>query len=106
MSSGSIKKKYRNLEENGSKIENSQVLSNNEIQKKNFTHITKLVSDLFKHKDSQYFGEISDAMVSFLSLSKKEYSEEVISERKNIPFDDLDSEFKNILKQEFEDSIL
>ncbi len=106
MSSGSIKKKYRNLEKNGSKIDNSQVLSNNEIQRKNFTHITKLVSDLFRHKDSQDYGEISDAVVSFLSLSRKKYSKEVISERKNIPFDDLDSEFKNILKQEFEDSIL
>ncbi len=106
MSSGSIKKKDRNLEENESKIENQQVLSNNEIQKKKFTHISKLVSDLFKHKDSQYFCDISDAVVSFLSLSKKKYSEEVIFERKNILFDDLDSEFKNILKQEFEDSIL
>ncbi len=105
MSSGSAKKNFQDLKEKNSKVKNSQNFIDKKIQKINFNNISRLISDLFKYKNTQYFSGLSDAIVSFLSLSNKYYPEDIYSGSNDIPFDELDPEFISILKQEFADVI-
>ncbi len=80
---------------------------NNEILKKRQNEVSydvsKLVFDVFKYKNNQHIFGISNATVSFLSLSKKKQFNKIYTKNK-ITFNQLDSEFKNILIQEFTDS--
>lgn len=80
---------------------------NNEILKKRQSKVSydvsKLVFDVFKYKNNQHIFGVSNATVSFLSLSKKKQINKLYPKNK-ITFNQLDSEFKNILIQEFTDS--
>ena len=80
---------------------------NNEILKKRLSKVSydvsKLVFDVFKYKNNQHIFGVSNATVSFLSLSKKKQINKLYPKNK-ITFNQLDSEFKNILIQEFTDS--
>lgn len=88
MSSGSTEKKNEIL---------------NKRQNKVSYDVSKLVIDVFKYKNNQHILGISNATVSFSSLSKKKQINKIYSKNK-IEFTQLDSEFKNILIQEFVDS--
>jgi hypothetical protein len=56
-------------------------------------------------KNESLFG-ISDSTISFLSLTNKKSSRDIYSDTKNIQFNELNPEFKQILKQEFLDAII
>jgi len=77
---------------------------NNEVLKKRHNNVSydvsKLVFDVFKYKNNQFIFCISNATVSFSSLSKKKQINKTYPKNK-IAFTQLDSEFKNILIQEF-----
>ena len=88
MSSGSTEKKNEIL---------------NKRQNKVSYDVSKLVIDVFKYKNNQHIFGISNATVSFSSLLKKKQINKIYSKNK-IEFTQLDSEFKNILIQEFVDS--
>ena len=88
MSSGSTEKKNEIL---------------NKRQNKVSYDVSKLVIDVFKYKNNQHIFVISNATVSFSSLLKKKQINKIYSKNK-IEFTQLDSEFKNILIQEFVDS--
>ena len=88
MSSGSTEKKNETL---------------NKRQNKVSYDVSKLVIDVFKYKNNQHIFGISNATVSFSSLLKKKQINKIYSKNK-IEFTQLDSEFKNILIQEFVDS--
>ena len=85
----------------GSTEKNNDIL--NKRQNKVSYDVSKLVFDVFKYKNNQYIFGISNATVSFSSLSKKKQINKISSKNK-IAFTQLDSEFKNILIQEFVDS--
>ena len=85
----------------GSTEKNNEIL--NKRQNKVSYDVSKLVFDVFKYKNNQYIFGISNAIVSFSSLSKKKQINKIYSKNK-IAFTQLDSEFKNILIQEFVDS--
>ena len=98
MSSGSTEKNNEILKKKDFRSENSSGLFNKQRQNK----VSKLVFDVFKYKNNQYIFGISNATVSFLSLSKRKQINK-ISPKNKITFNQLDSEFKNILIQEFTD---
>lgn len=85
----------------GSTEKNNDIL--NKRQNKVSYDVSKLVFDVFKYKNNQHIFGISNATVSFSSLSKKKQINKISSKNK-IAFTQLDSEFKNILIQEFVDS--
>ncbi len=85
----------------GSTEKNNDIL--NKRQNKVSYDVSKLVFDVFKYKNNQHIFGISNATVSFSSLSKKKQINKISSKNK-IAFTQLDSEFKNILIQEFTDS--
>lgn len=105
MSSGSVKKKNKDFLENCLTLEESLNLAKKEVQKNNFKVISKLISNLFESKNKESYGGISNAIISFLNLSKKENNADIYSDIRNVPFKDLEPEFKQILKQEFADAI-
>ncbi len=80
---------------------------NNEVLKKRHNKVSndvsKLVFDVFKYKNNQHIFGISNAAVSFSSLLKKKQINKMYPKTK-FAFTQLDSEFKNILIQEFRDS--
>lgn len=88
-------------------MSSGSIEKNNKILKKrqnNFSYdVSKLVFDVFKYKNNQHILGISNATVSFLSLSKKKQYDKIYPKNKII-FNQLDSEFKNILIHEFTDS--
>ena len=84
----------------GSTEKNNEVLKSR--QGKVSYNISKLVFDVFKYKNNQHIFGISNATVSFSSLSKKKQINNIFPKNK-IAFNQLDSEFKNILIQEFTD---
>ena len=86
----------------GSTEKNNEIL--NKRQNKVSYDVSKLVFDVFKYKNNQYIFGISNAIVSFSSLSKKKQINKIYSKNK-IAFTQLDSEFKNILIQEFVDAV-
>jgi len=85
----------------GSTEKNNEIL--NKRQNKVSYDVSKLVFDVFKYKNNQHIFGISNATVSFLSLLKKPQINKVYPKNK-IAFNQLDSEFKQILIQEFVDS--
>ncbi len=82
----------------GSTEKNNDIL--NKRQNKVSYDVSKLVFDVFKYKNNQHIFGISNATVSFLSLSNKKQINKICPKNK-ITFNQLDSEFKNILIQEF-----
>ena len=86
----------------GSTEKNNEIL--NKRQNKVSYDVSKLVIDVFKYKNNQHIFGISNATVSFSSLSKKKQINKIYSKNK-IAFTQLDSEFKNILIQEFVDAV-
>ena len=86
----------------GSTEKNNEIL--NKRQNKVSYDVSKLVFDVFKYKNNQYIFGISNAIVSFSSLSKKKQINKIYSKNK-IAFTQLDSEFKTILIQEFVDAV-
>jgi len=60
----------------------------------------------FESEKKESFIGISDSIISFLSLSNKETNKDIYSDTKNVRFNELNPEFKQILKQEFLDAIL
>ncbi|MFX1257703.1 MAG: hypothetical protein ACFFAN_07590 [Promethearchaeota archaeon] len=106
MSFETIKKSNEDLVEEPLKDKKSLNLSKKKIQKYNFKGISKLASNSLKQNNStETYIDISEAIISFLSLSKRKNSRDIYLGRNNIGFKELDIEFKTILKQEFEDAI-
>ena len=56
-------------------------------------------------KKESYIG-ISDSIISFFSLSNKKNNKDIYSDTKNVRFNELNPEFKQILKQEFLEAII
>ena len=104
MSSGSVKRNNKDFLKNCLTLEESLILARREVQKTNYKVISKLVSNLFENKNNKSYIGISNGIVSFLSLSNRENNTDIYSTTKNIPFKELDPEFKQILKREFTDA--
>ena len=100
MSSGSTEKNNEILKKKDFRSDNYSSLFNNQKQNKFSNDISKRVLDVFKYKNNQHIFGISNATVSFLSLLKKKQINKIYHKNK-ISFNQLDSEFKNILIQEF-----
>ena len=62
-----------------------------------------MIRNAFESKKT-YYG-LSEAVVSFSSLSNKHYSRKNNYITSNIPFNELDPELKQILRQEFTDTL-
>jgi len=60
----------------------------------------------FEIEKKESFVGISKSIISFLSLSNRETNKDIYSDIKNVRFNELNPEFKQILKQEFLDAIL
>jgi len=61
-----------------------------------------MVDELFECKNSRDdYTEISNAIVSFLNIPGMKISTETYSRAKEISYEDLDSDLKDILKKEF-----
>ena len=105
MSSGTLKRSSKDFIKNCLTLEESLILARRVVQKTNFKVISKLVSNLFENKNNETYIRISNGIISFLSLSNKDNNADVYSNTKNIPFKELDPEFKQILKKEFADAI-
>ncbi len=105
MSLKTSKKKNCYLLENYLKLEDALVLAKKKEKEKksNFKPVSNFISEQENSLNSLMI--ISDAIVSFQSLSKMDYSSHKNTKSIDIPFDELDSEFKNILINEFEDAI-
>ena len=56
---------------------------------------------LVESNDNELFMAISESKVSFLSLNEKKKKADIYSNTRNMLFNELDKEFKNILKNEF-----
>lgn len=104
MSLGSTEKNKDILKKTDFSTENSSHLCNKQNQNEASYDISKLVFDVFKYKNNQHIFGISNATVSFLSLSKKKEIKKIYPTNKKIAFNQLEPEFKNILIQEFTDS--
>ncbi len=61
---------------------------------------------LFESQKNESLMGISNSIISFLSLSNEKNNEDIYSDTKNVRFNELNPEFKQILKQEFLDAIL
>ncbi|MFX1444759.1 MAG: hypothetical protein ACFFHV_15210 [Promethearchaeota archaeon] len=105
MSSGLLKRRNKDFLKNCLSLEESLNLARRQVQKTNFKVITSLISNLFESKNKESYSGISNAIVSFLSLSNKIKKTDVCLTTKNIPFKELVPECKQILKQEFGDAI-
>lgn len=105
MSSGLIKRNDKDFLKNCISLEESLKLARREVQKSNFKVISELISNLFENKNKESYIGYSNAIVSFLSLSKKETNVKDYPNTKYIPFKDLDPKLKQILRQEFADTI-
>ena len=101
MSSGSIKKNSQEFLKNCLTLEESLNLAKREVQKNNYKIVSKLMSNLFECNNKESYIGISNAIVSFLSLSEKKLQKEIYNDTKELSFNELDTEFKNIMKKEF-----
>jgi len=61
---------------------------------------------LLENQKNESLMGISESTISFLSLLDKNDNEDIYSNTKNVRFNELNPEFKQILKQEFLDAIL
>jgi hypothetical protein len=66
--------------------------------------ISQSITNLFENTPQESFLGISEAIVSFLSLSNKK-SQKNYKDSKDLPFKDTDSQIKQIMKEEFIDAI-
>ena len=105
MSSGSIKKNSQEFLKNCLTLEESLNLAKREVQKNNYKVVSKLMSNLFERKNNESYIGISNAIISFLSLSKKKHQKDIYKDTKELSFNELDTEFKKIMKKEFAEVI-
>lgn len=105
MSSGSIKRNYPDFLKNCLTLEQSLNLAKKEVQKNNFKLISKLMSKLFECKNKESFTGISNAIISFLSLSERKNQKDQYQDTKELSFKQLDPEFRDIMKKEFAEAI-
>ena len=105
MSSGSIKNNNEDFMKNCLTLVKCLNLAKREIQKNNFIVISKLVSNLFEHRDKESYMGISETIISFLSLSDKKNRNSGYLNSNIISFNNLDNEFKQIMKKEFAETI-
>lgn len=105
MSSGSIKNNNEDFIKNCLTLVESLNLAKKEIQKSNFIVISQLVSNLFEYQNDESYKGISNALISFLRLSNKEDQNSNYLNSNKITFNDLDNEFKQIMKNEFAGAI-
>jgi len=105
MSSGSIKKNNQDFLKNCLTLEESLNLAKREVQKNNFKVISKLMSNLFERKNNETYIGISNALISFLSLSQKKHQKDIYKDTKEMLFNELDPKFKKIMKKEFVEAI-
>lgn len=105
MSSGLIKKNNQDFLKNCLTLEESLNLAKREVKKINFKLISNLMSTLFERKNNESYIGISNAIISFLSLSKKKHQKDIYKDTKELSFNELDTEFKKIMKKEFAEVI-
>lgn len=105
MSSDSIKNSNENFLKNCLTLEESLNLAKRETQKDKFLVISRLISDLFEYRDKESYIGISNALISFLSLSNKKHTKTNYINTKKLSFDELDPEFKKIMMDEFDEAI-
>ncbi len=72
------------------------------FQKHKFKFISELISILFNHKNSrETYINVSNTIILYLTAFDPHYQIDIYSENKTKNIDDVDPQFKEILKKEF-----
>ncbi len=102
MSSGAIKNNFGGFEARSDDFDGRRASHNRAVQKAYFRKLTAYISEVFKHKNTSYYLQVQNNVVSFLALNnKKDYPIDYYfaSEGDDLPVEG-NSDLKNILKKE------
>jgi hypothetical protein len=95
-----LERKVENLLKHILKPENS--FNKKKIQKKKFILLSKLVTDLFNNKNSRiWFNNISSLIILILNIYNEKFPLDMHSSKEENPLKRFNSDYKQILKEEF-----